>query len=82
MAQKPVLRGEVGCACVVRLRDHPPSRGSIWPPPRPTISSGIPSDIADTRDTIGIIDTRGTIDVFHPAPSGVVEILDAFDIRD
>jgi len=39
---------------------------------RPAILSGISSDI---------IDTRGTIGVFNPAPSGVVEILDA-DIRD
>jgi len=52
---------------------------SCWS--RPTISSGIPSDITDTRDTIDIVDTRDTIDVFHPAPSGVVDILDAFDIR-
>jgi len=53
---------------------------SCWS--RPTISSGIPINITDTRSIIGIIDTRGTIDVFHPAPSGVVDIRDAFDIRD
>ena len=53
---------------------------SCWS--RSKISSGIPSDITDTRDTIGIIDNRGTIGVFHPAPYGVVDILDAFDIRD
>jgi len=41
-----------------------------------------PNNITDTRDTTGIIDTRGTIDVFHPAPSGVVDILDASDVRD
>jgi len=46
------------------------------------IFPGIPSDIIDTRDTTGIIDTTGTFGVFHPAPFGVVEILDAFDIRD
>ena len=40
---------------------------SCWS--RPTIPSGIPSDITDTRDTSGIIDTRGTFDVFQPAPS-------------
>ena len=43
------------------------------------ISSGIPSDIIDTRDTTDIIDTLGTIGVFHPAPFGIVDILDAFD---
>ena len=41
---------------------------SCWS--RPTITSGIPSDITDTR---------GTTDVFHPVPSGVVDILDAFE---
>ena len=46
------------------------------------LSSVLKSDITDTRDTIDIIDTRDTIDVFHPAPSGVVGIFDAFDIRD
>jgi len=35
-----------------------------------TTSSGIPSDI---------IDTLGTIGVFHPAPFGIADILDAFD---
>ena len=32
--------------------------------------------------TIGIISARGTVDVFHPAPFGVVDVLDVFDIRD
>jgi len=32
--------------------------------------------------TIGIIGARGTADVFHPAPFGVADVLDAFDIRD
>ena len=31
--------------------------------------------------TIGIIGARGAVDVFHPAPFGVVDILDAFDVR-
>ena len=31
------------------------------------ISSGIPSDIIDTRDTTDIIDTLGTVGIFHPA---------------
>ena len=48
---------------------------------RPTISTGIPFDIIHTRGTIGIIDTRVTIDVFHPAPFGIVDILDVFSIR-
>jgi len=42
MAQKPVLRGEVGCACVAR---------------------------------------EVSVGVFHPAPFGIVGILNAFDIR-
>jgi len=49
---------------------------------RPAISSGTPFYITDTRGTTGIIDTSGTIDVFHPVPSGVVDIPDASDIRD
>jgi len=40
---------------------------------KPPISSGSPSNT---------IDTRGTIDVFHPAPFGIVDVLDAFDLRD
>jgi len=35
-----------------------------------------------THETFDITNIRGTIDVFHPAPSGVVDILDAFVIRD
>jgi len=31
--------------------------------------------------TICIIGARGTADVFHPAPFAVVDVLDAFDIR-
>ena len=31
--------------------------------------------------TIGIIGARGAVDVFRPAPFGVAEILDAFDVR-
>jgi len=50
--------------------------------PRFAISPGIPSGIIDTRDTIDIIGTRSAIGVFHPAPFIVVDILDAFDIRD
>jgi len=49
---------------------------------RPSISPGTLSEIIDTREAIEIIDTRGTIDVFHTAPFGIVEILDALDIRD
>ena len=41
-----------------------------------------PSNIIGTRDTIDIIDTRAAIDVFQPAPFGIVSILDAFYIRD
>jgi len=37
---------------------------------------GIPSDIIDTRDTTDIIDTPGTIGVYHPAPFGIFDILD------
>ena len=37
---------------------------------------GIPFKIIDTRDTTGIIGTLGTIGVFHPAPFGIVDILD------
>ena len=48
---------------------------------RPTTSPGTPAGIIDTHDTTGIIDTRGTIGVFHPAPFGIVDILDAFDIH-
>ena len=33
-----------------------------------SISSGIPSNINDIHHTIGIIDTRATINVFQPAP--------------
>jgi len=32
--------------------------------------------------TIGIIVTRGTVDVFHPVPFGVADVLGAFDVRD
>ena len=32
--------------------------------------------------TIGIIGARSTVDVFHPAPFGVVDVLGTFDIRD
>ena len=46
------------------------------------LGSDIPSDIIDTRGTTGITEARGTIGVFHPAPFGIVDILDAFDIRD
>ena len=53
---------------------------SYWP--RPAILTGIPNNITGTRGAIGIIDTHGTIDIVQPAPFGVVEILDAFDIRD
>ena len=35
---------------------------------RPSISPCTLFSIADSRDTIEIIDTRGTIDVFHTAP--------------
>ena len=42
------------------------------------ISSGIPSDIIDTRDTTNIIDTRDATSVSNPAPFGIVSILDAF----
>jgi len=41
-----------------------------------------PSNIIDTCDTIDIIDTRATIDIFQPALFGIVNILDAFYIRD
>ena len=47
---------------------------------RPTILFGIPSDIIDTRGTIEIIDTRDNVDVFHPAPFGIVDILDTIGI--
>jgi len=40
-----------------------------------------PFDIINNRDNIEIIDTRGTIDVFHTAPFGIVDVLDAFDLR-
>jgi len=40
---------------------------------RPSISSGI---------LFNIVDTRGTIDVFHTAPFGIVYVLGAFDLRD
>jgi len=40
------------------------------------------NDITYTRGTFDTTDTRGTIDVFQPAPSGVVDILDAFVICD
>ena len=36
----------------------------------------------DTRGAFEIIDARGTIDVFHPAPFGIVDVLDAFDLCD
>ena len=41
-----------------------------------------PYDIVDSSSIIEVIGTRDAIDVFHPAPFGVVDILDAFDIRD
>ena len=42
--------------------------------------SAIPSETVRTRDTAGIVDTLGTIGVFHPTPSGIViDILDALD---
>jgi len=34
------------------------------------------------RVSTDITGTRGTIGVFHPAPFGIVDILDTFDIRD
>ena len=37
---------------------------------------GIPSDIIETHDNSDIIDTLGTIGAFHPAPFGIVDILD------
>jgi len=48
----------------------------------PSISSGIHSDITNTRNTTGIIDALGIPGVFHPAPFGIVGILGAFDVRD
>ena len=40
----------------------------------------IPSGIVRTRDTADIVDTLGTLGVFHPTPFGiVVGILDALD---
>ena len=36
--------------------------------PRSMAAAENPSDIIDTRYNIGIIDSRGTINVFHPAP--------------
>jgi len=48
---------------------------------RPTIPPGIPSDIIDTRDTIGIVNTCDTIGIFHPAPFGIVDILSTIDVR-
>ena len=32
--------------------------------------------------TIGTIGARGTVDVFHPTPFRVVDVLAAFDVRD
>ena len=46
------------------------------------LNSPVPSSTINSRETIEIIDTRATIDVFQPAPFGIVKILDAFYIRD
>ena len=44
------------------------------------MSSAIRSGIVRTRDTTDIVDTLGTISIFHPTPFGiVVDILDALD---
>ena len=40
-----------------------------------------PSDIIDTRDSTSIIDTRGIIDVPHPAPFGIARILGTIEVR-
>jgi len=45
------------------------------------ISSGIPFNIIDTCGTIDTIDARSIVDAFHPVLLGIVDILDAFDIR-
>ena len=79
-----------------RLRDHPSWRAIIlrvehqnrdlrpWPqPPQSTMAAFLhPYDIVDSSSIIEVIGTRDAIDVFHPAPFGIVDILDAFDIRD
>ena len=55
-----------------------------WPqPPQSTMAAFLyPYDAVDSSSSIEVIGTRDAIDVFHPAPFGVVDILDAFDIRD
>jgi len=61
-------------AVILATEKNPPYRRSLFTALhgrrqcRAMAAAENPSDIIDTRYNIGIIDSRGTINVFHPAP--------------